>query len=117
MSSVLRVFLVLLTSGILMPPLVWGQPLWEQQNQAVSRLGELNGIALNCDYPAETMRMKKALIANVPKRRGIGQLFDDKSHESFLSIIRQGAICPDERELQGWIDEAIVTLKQVYGAN
>lgn len=117
MNGILRVVVLLLISGGLLPPMAWGQPVWEQQDQAISRLGELNGIALNCGYPAETMRMKKALIANVPKRRGIGQLFDDKTHESFLNFIQQGTTCPDERELQGWIDEAIITVKQVYGAN
>jgi hypothetical protein len=109
--------LLLVLGGILLPSLLWAQSEREEQRQTIRKLGELNAIALNCDYPAETMRMKQALINTIPKRRGLGQLFDDSTHESFLNYIQQGTTCPEESELQGWIDNAITALKQAYKAN
>ena len=108
--------MMLLLTGMLLPLSTWGQTVTEQQRQTIRKLGELNGIALQCDYLAETQRMKKALIASLPKRRGLGQLFDDTTHESFLGFIQQGKPCPEEDMFLGRVDQAIKNLEQAFGS-
>ena len=109
--------MVLVLYGLLLPLLVSAQSETEQQLQTIRKLGEMNAIALNCGYSDETTRIKQALINTIPKRRGLGQLFDDSTHNAFLENVQQDMACPDGGELQGWIDSAITALEQAYRRN
>ena len=86
-----------------------------QHFSAIRQLGEINGVALHCKALAETQRMKRALVLNLPKRRQLGELFDSETNASFLKFIREGAICPSPDELKNQVDEAIGILEEVFG--
>jgi hypothetical protein len=89
-------------------------PITDIQYNNIQALGALNGIALQCKYYQETQRMKKALVSILPKRRQLGQVFDDATNESFLAFIKQAASCPDEAEFEHRVDAAIHTLENSF---
>lgn len=60
----------------------------------VRQLGELNGVALHCHYFDQTTRMKRAMVESLPKVKALGDLFDQASHEGYLTLTRSGGGCP-----------------------
>ena len=87
----------------------------DRQYQAIVALGDLNGVALHCHYLDQTHRMKKALVRVLPRRRALGQGFDDQTNLSFLRFIEERASCPDEADLAARVDSAIRELEQAFG--
>lgn len=86
----------------------------DPQFATIARLGELNGIALHCKALPETQRMKRALVANLPKRRQLGELFDQETNRSFMEFMQQNDSCPSPAELEQQVDAAIQELEEVY---
>ncbi|HIP53260.1 MAG TPA: hypothetical protein EYH03_04530 [Chromatiales bacterium] len=86
----------------------------DAQYQSIVRLGELNGIALHCKYVDQTRRMKKAMIASLPKRRALGYAFDDETNKSFLNFIEKKQSCPAAHAFVRQVDEAIADLRQSF---
>ena len=80
----------------------------------IERLGELNGIALHCKALAETQRMKRALVRNLPKRRQLGELFDQQTNQSFMNFIQANGSCPGPAVLHQQVSTAISELEEVY---
>lgn len=104
-------------SVVVFVPLVWTSPsgaISDEQYQVIRKLGELNGVALHCGYFDETRRMKKALVSNLPKRRQLGQAFDDITNDSYLALIEQKAVCPDAGVFTGQVGEAILILEAAF---
>ena len=85
-----------------------------EQLAAIKRLGKLNGIALQCKALPQTQRMKRALVMSLPKRRQLGELFDNETNASFMQFIKENATCPSPQELHLKVDAAISELKKVY---
>ncbi len=86
----------------------------DEQLNSIKRMGELNGVALQCKYLAEMRRMKKALVAALPKRRQLGQTFDDVTNTSFLSFIQAKSVCPAEQQFVLDVDAAIAGLNLAF---
>lgn len=84
------------------------------QYETIRQLGQLNGVALNCQFLSETRRMKKALVVTLPKRRQLGELFDTETNNAFLKFIEEKRECPSEDELSQQVDDAIVALDKAY---
>ncbi len=96
---------------------VWqtvGFAVGDAQLESIRKLGELNGIALHCKALAETQRMKKALVLNLPKRRQLGELFDQETNRSFLDFINNRAACPSLGAFTQQVDAAISDLERVF---
>ncbi|PVV15905.1 MAG: hypothetical protein B6D82_02365 [gamma proteobacterium symbiont of Ctena orbiculata] len=87
-----------------------------EQLAAISTLGRLNGIALHCKALAETQRMKRVLVATLPKRRQLGELFDYETNRSFMAFIEQDEACPSPHSLTLQVDEALERLQSLYPA-
>jgi hypothetical protein len=85
-----------------------------EQLAAIRRLGELNGVALHCQALAQTQRMKRELVRQLPKRRQLGELFDYETNASFLRFIQDKTRCPDLEAFKRSVDEALVELGRVY---
>ena len=81
---------------------------------AIKRLGELNGIALNCGAIEQTRRMKQALVVNLPKQKQLGELFDYETNRSFMQFIQKRKPCPAASDLQQQVDDGIRELEAVY---
>lgn len=81
------------------------------QYRVVRQLGELNGIALHCRRIDETRRMKRAMVETLPKIKALGDLFDQASHERFLSLSGGEGTCPLRSEFKQQIVAAIEELR------
>ncbi len=86
----------------------------DRQLESIKSLGELNAIALHCKALRETRKMKRALIENLPKRRQLGELFDQQTHRSYMEFIRIKASCPGQAGLTEQVDAAIKHLQSVF---
>jgi hypothetical protein len=86
----------------------------DPRRQTVARMGELNGVALACRYFDQTRRMKRILIDHLPKERSLGQLFDDRTNQSFLAFVDSGRGCPSPAQFAGEVDQAEQALIQAY---
>ncbi|MCU7906621.1 MAG: hypothetical protein KZQ76_12410 [Candidatus Thiodiazotropha sp. (ex Epidulcina cf. delphinae)] len=101
----------------LLPLLLWqtqAHAVNEDQLAVIRELGSLNGIALHCNALAETQRIKRALVLNLPKRRQLGELFDYETDKAFMAFIGENAGCPTPRSLKQRIDAALNRLEAVY---
>lgn len=83
--------------------------------EALKALGQLNGIALHCNYLGEVQRMKAAVVASAPKERSYGLAFDQATNDGFLAFIRQGSSCPGQMDFSGRVDAAINELEKSFG--
>ena len=86
----------------------------QEQLDAIRDLGNLNGIALHCKALTETQRMKRALVANLPKKRQLGELFDYETNRSFMAFIDSSSSCPSPQDLSHEVDAALDRLESVF---
>jgi hypothetical protein len=98
-------------------PVLSADPVQSPGNQAVAELGRLNGIALNCRYFGEVKRIKRILIESLPKRRELGQLFEDQTDASFKAFIKTGAACPSPAAFALEVDAAAAELTRTLSTN
>ena len=84
------------------------------QYQAISQLGQLNGVALQCGYIGQTRAIKAALVSALPKRRALGQAFDDQTNRAFLAFIEEQRGCPAPAEFAERVTRGIRTLEQAF---
>jgi len=106
-----------LFSAIFLAVVIWSLPAHaatDAQYDSIRTLGALNGVALQCKYIHETRRMKKVMVASLPKRRQLGQVFDEATNEGFLAFIQDKASCPDQTDFAGQVDAAIDALKAAF---
>ena len=97
-----------------LPAAVSAESSEQEGYQAVEELGRLNGIALNCRYFDQVKRIKQMLIASLPKRRELGQLFEDETDASFKSFIQSGAACPSPVAFGEEVDKAGAALAKNF---
>lgn len=102
----------LLLALMLVLPAAWA--ISPAQQSAIERLGELNGIALQCRYQDETKRMKHAMVASSPKLRALGQFFEDSTQRAFLAFMEQRRTCPPAALFTLQVDQAIAGLEQAF---
>ena len=86
----------------------------EIRHAAITRLGELNGVALQCRYFDQTQRIKQTLVANLPKRRELGLLFEDATNKSFIAFMQQDETCPGPAAFVSQVDTAVSSLEAAY---
>ena len=103
---------VLVLTGIFVPQVQ--AEISSEHYQLVSRMGELNGVALSCRYFQQTKKIKAGLIASLPKRRELGQVFDDKTNESFLAFVQAQSSCPSPAEFSVEVDKALEALSEGF---
>lgn len=104
-------------TGIFLLGLQFAQPVFADegdQHAAITRLGELNGVALQCRYFEQMQRIKQVLVANLPKRRELGLLFEDATNKSFMAFMQQDAACPGSADLVSQVDAAVVDLESAF---
>ena len=86
----------------------------DRQYRAITELGGLNGIALHCGYVQQSKQMKRVLIATLPKRRALGQAFDEATNASFLEFIGSGQVCPELPLFRKRVNESVQYLEMVF---
>jgi hypothetical protein len=103
--------------ALILPLLTSAAPLDKAGLAAVEELGRLNGIALNCRYFDQVRNIKQILIDNLPKRRELGQVFEDKTNESFKAFIQSGSACPSPVAFAAEVDRAGQELARIFPPN
>ena len=88
----------------------------DAQFAAIAQLAALNGVALQCHYLDQTQRIKAALVAELPKKRHLGEYFDAKTNMAFMDAITRNASCPDKRRFLSEVDAGIAHLKDRFPA-
>jgi hypothetical protein len=86
----------------------------EERLSAIRTLGKLNGVALHCKALVETQRMKRALVANLPKKRQLGELFDYETNRAFMAFIENRSSCPSPQTLSREVAAALEQLESVF---
>ena len=101
----------------LLVPMAWQTPTQAQDAKldAISDLGDINGVALHCNGLAQTQKIKRVLVQTLPKRRQLGDLFDYATNKSFMAFIKSNRECPSPQTLAQQVDAALQRLKTVYG--
>lgn len=84
--------------------------------QAVSALGELNGVALQCKYLDQVRRMKAAVVDHAPKERSFGLAFDQATNDAFLAFVRNGDGCPPHESLERQVGHQIDRMAEAFAA-
>ena len=83
----------------------------DAQHDAINHLGGLNGMALHCKFYDETRRMKEAMVANVPKIRALGALFEDTTNAGFMKALESNQPCPSAAEFAQQVSAGIERLR------
>ena len=86
----------------------------DDQLDAIRGMGSLYGIALPCQYLDQTRRIKQGMVDNLPKKRYLGQVFEQATNESFLEFTKAGTGCPGEDAMAEQVEAAILRLQQVF---
>lgn len=81
---------------------------------AISSMGELNGIALQCRYLKQMQRIKLSLVLHLPKQRELGDWFEQTTNNSFLDFMNKDAVCPDMGSFDQRVDSAIDGIATVF---
>ena len=86
----------------------------DERHAAIDRLGELNGIALQCRYIDQVRRMKAAVVQHAPKQRSYGLAFDQATNRAFLAFIEQQGACPTEEALARDVGHRIDAIRAAF---
>jgi hypothetical protein len=84
------------------------------QLNSIAELGKLNGVALQCGYKTQMQQIKQALVLNLPKQRALGEWFENKTNDSFMSFMSTNASCPTAVEFMQQVNTAIITLESEF---
>lgn len=82
--------------------------------RAISELGTLNGIALQCRYVDQVRRLKSAVVAYAPKERSFGLAFDEATNDSFLRFMREKDVCPGKTSFSRLVGHRIDDVKSAF---
>ncbi len=108
-----------ISSLLLIAALGWvGQAtaISDAQYGLIQKMGQLNGVALQCGFTDEVRRMKKALIVTLPKRRQLGDAYDDETNKSFMQFIEEKRECPEQGAFVSEVDGAVEALIKAFQA-
>ncbi|MCW9024291.1 MAG: hypothetical protein OQK73_06380 [Gammaproteobacteria bacterium] len=86
----------------------------EPQRQSIEALGELNGIALHCQYLEHVRFIKQSLVETLPKKRRLGDIFEDATNTSFLAFAQRRDSCPSPAEFDQQVNAAIDQLYKAF---
>ncbi len=90
------------------------QAMTDSQQQVISSIGKLNGIALQCRYIDQVKRIKMALVESLPKQRMLGEWFEQSTNASFMEFMEKDQVCPAAQLFQLEVDAAIENIKSEF---
>ena len=86
----------------------------DSQLNSIAELGRLNGVALQCSYTTQMQQIKQALVLNLPKQRALGEWFENKTNDSFMTFMSTNASCPSVVDFMQEVSAAIITLESEF---
>lgn len=96
---------------------LWQAPVraaTQPELDAISAMGELNGIALQCRYIERVQRIKLSLVMHLPKQRELGEWFEHTTNNSFIDFMRKGSACPTRAQFDEQLDVAIKQIETTF---
>ncbi|MBT3206433.1 MAG: hypothetical protein HOM14_18690 [Gammaproteobacteria bacterium] len=90
------------------------QATTENQLNAIAKMGELNGVALQCSFMEQMQRIKLNLVLHLPKQRELGDWFEQKTSASFMDFMSKDSSCPDSTEFVEQVDAAIMNIETTF---
>ena len=86
----------------------------DAQLQASGEMGRLNGVALQCRYLPQIQRIKRELVLNLPKQRALGDWFEQKTNDAFMSFMQKNEACPAVFDFDQTLQKAVEKLESVF---
>ncbi len=86
----------------------------DKQLETITKLGQLNGIALQCGYIPQVQKIKQSLVLNLPKRRELGEWFEYQTNNKFMEFIKNNMSCPEPTVFSGQVELAISKLESEF---
>lgn len=109
-----RIFILTIFCMLWIPLAEEANATSDAQLKAIAEMGRLNGIALQCRYLQQVQRIKQELVLNLPKQRPLGDWFEQKTNESFMSFMQDDLNCPPEHDFEQEYQQAVATLKSEF---
>lgn len=86
----------------------------EAELAAISAMAEVNGVALQCRYIEQMQRIKRVLVLHLPKRRELGDWFEQQTNASFMQFMSNDSTCPGSLKFIQQVDMAVDKLQTVF---
>lgn len=86
----------------------------EDQLNAISKMGKLNAIALQCKYIEQMQYIKQVLILNLPKKRALGDWFEIATRTAFMDFITSDSTCESHAVFVLQVDDAAKELENAF---
>lgn len=86
----------------------------ENQLDAISAMGRVNGIALQCRYMEQMQRIKMTLVLHLPRQRALGDWFEQTTNTSFMDFMNTDSSCPDSQAFVARVDGAIKKIESAF---
>jgi hypothetical protein len=84
-------------TALVLGPVSWAHADELPGQAAVADLGRVNGLALACTFPQVAARVKEVMLAQVPKTRAYGEVYEAATSQAYMQI--PGG-CPDAAALR-----------------
>ena len=85
-----------------------------QEEEALRKLGAVNGLALYCKSLKQVRIIKKAIIRGVPKIRDYGEDFEEETNAAYLDAVSRQLPCPDATQLESDVTNAVAHMTEVF---
>jgi len=90
------------------------QAATESQLNAIAKMGELNGVALQCRYLDQMQRIKMTLVLHLPKQRELGDWFESTTSSSFMDFMTKNSACPGAVPFVEQVDAAVIDIETTF---
>ena len=90
------------------------QAATESQLNAIAKMGELNGVALQCRYMDQMQRIKMTLVLHLPKQRELGDWFESTTSGSFMDFMTKDSACPGALPFIEQVDAAVKEIETTF---
>ena len=114
MMNFKRLLLSLPLVFVLQSPAFASEAASDAQLQAIAEMGRLNGVALQCRYLPQIQRIKRELVLNLPKQRALGDWFEQKTNDAFMSFMQKNEACPAVFDFDQTLQKAVEKLESVF---
>lgn len=86
----------------------------QNQLDAISSLGQLNAIALQCQYIQQMQNIKRVLIKVLPQKRELGEWFEHTTNEAYMSFLSDNKSCPSESQFKLQLQQSFKALEAAF---
>lgn len=114
MNNKLLIFTALLMQSVFISSALAQQAANQTQLDSITHMGKLNATALQCSYVEQMQRIKQALILNLPKKRALGDWFENSTRAEFMNFMSNNNRCGSLAVFTLQVDEAIGELEHVF---